>query len=366
MLITESLSKCTLHFRHNKKEGAVNMASFFEQIVAFFTSIILVITNFLSISDIRVTKKAENFRVTTYVVGEYIQDESALHPEDFDIITDAILFGVAEFNSNGEVICDEAKLEKALGNLRKAIGTRDVNITLNLLGPRGVTDSEVWEDQMEVLSIEHNKAFTSGVLEDNIITALDKYGFDGVHFDYEYPLSSNAWKHYNKFLVSLDKKLGDKYTLGVAGSDWNLKFTPAAIAAIDTLELMLYDMKDEDGKHSTYEDTVSAAATAGIYGVPLDKINVGLPFYSRPTDMSAYWYGYNGFYDSIDENGWYHCDDINKDFWFNTPDVIEAKTQYAINNGFGGVMIWHYNCDLPSSHEDSLLRAAGTSINNNY
>ena len=41
---------------------------------------------------------------------------------------------------------------------------------------------------------------------------LEKYEFDGVHFDYEYPLSLNAWHYYNSFLVSLDKKLGDKIT----------------------------------------------------------------------------------------------------------------------------------------------------------
>ena len=67
-------------------------------------------------------------------------------------------------------------------------------------------------------------------------------------------------------------------------------------------------------------------------------------------------------YNEIDENGWYHCPNTGKDFWFNTPDVIKAKTDYAINNGCGGVMIWHYNCDLPSTHEDSLLKAIGTAI----
>jgi GH18 family chitinase len=82
--------------------------------------------------------------------------------------------------------------------------------------------------------------------------------------------------------------------------------------------------------------------------------------------MSAYWYGYNGCYEGIDENGWYHCNVTGNDFWFNTPDVIKAKTEYAIQNGFGGVMIWHYNCDLPSTHEDSLLRAIGTAVDDNY
>ncbi len=341
------------------------MAMFIKQIVSFFTSLALIIANLLGINSLPFAEKVDNFKVTTYVRGEYIQSENSLYPEDFDIITDVILFECASFNSEGEVICNEPLLETALANLRKAIGSRDVKITLNLLGPWGKTDSDVWEEQMEAQSLEHNKAFASGVLEDNIIAVLDKYDFDGVHFDYEYPLSSNAWYHYNKFLVSLDKKLGD-YTLGVAGNYWNIKFTNASLNAIDTFELMIYDMTDEQGRHATYEDTVEAVQKIGIYGMPFEKVNIGLPFYSRPTDMSAYWYGYNGCYDGIDENGWYHCDDTDKDFWFNSPEVIRDKTEYAITNGFGGVMIWHYSCDLPSSHEDSLLRAAGNAIKDNY
>ena len=341
------------------------MTVFLSQITAFFTAIILVVTNFLGIDIDMSDKKVDDFKVTTYIRGDYVQSPDSLYAEDFDIVTDVILFECASFNAEGEIVYDEAKLETALGNIRNAIGDRDVNITLNLLGPWGITDSDVWEEQMEAQSDEHNKAFTSGVLEDNIIEILDKYDFDGVHFDYEYPISAKAWRYYNKFLVSLDEKLGD-YTLGVAGNSWNIKFTTAAIAAIDSFEIMSYDMIDDEGRHATYEDTVKLVQNVGIYGMPYDKVNVGLAFYSRPTDMSTYWYGYNGCYEGIDENGWYHCDDIDKDFWFNTPDVIAAKTEYAINHGFGGVMIWHYNCDLPSTHEDSLLRAAGETVEEYY
>ncbi len=337
------------------------MAILIKQTVSFLTSIALVVANFFAIASLAFIEKVDDFRVTTYIRGEYVQSEDSLYPEDFDIVTDVILFECASFNNKGEVICNEPVLETALNNIRKAIGDRDISITLNFLGPWGITDSDIWEEQMEAQSNEHNKAFTSGVLEDNIIAVLDKYDFDGVHFDYEYPLSDNAWKYYNDFLVSLDKKLGD-YTLGVAGNYWNIHFTRAALRAIDTFELMIYDMVDGQGRHATYEDTVAAVQRLGFDGMPFEKVNIGLPFYSRPTDMSAYWYGYNGCYEEIDENGWYHCDNTDKDFWFNTPEVIEKKTEYAINNGFGGVMIWHYNCDLPSTHEDSLLRAVDSAI----
>lgn len=306
-------------------------------------------------------QKAKDFRVTAYVRGAFIQSDEALHPEDFDIITDVILFECASFNNKGEIVYDKDMLEVALENLRTAIGDRDVDITLNLLGPGSVTDSTVWEDQMESQSDEHNKAFKSGVLEENIVRILDEYNFDGVHFDYEYPLSKKAWKIYNSFLVSLDEKLGER-TLGVAFVDWNMNYTRKAANAVDYFELMTYDYVDSDGKHATYDDTVAIIEGMKLKAIYPHKVNIGLPFYSRPEDMSAYWYGYSECYENIDADGWYHCDEINKDFWFNTPSVIEKKTVYAVNNGYGGVMFWHYTCDLPSSQEGSLIRAIGDAV----
>lgn len=343
------------------------MITFIQRILGFFTALATIITGFFGINGGVCDKKVDSFRVTTYIRGDALMYWGGqLYEEDFDIITDAIIFECATFNNKGEVEYDEAKMEAVLDKVRTAIGDRDIHLTLNLIGPWGVTDSEVWEDQMEAQSDEHNKAFESGVLEDNIIAVLEKYDFDGVHFDYEYPISLKAWHYYNKFLVSLDKALGDSYTLGVAGNAWNIKFTNAAIEAIDTFELMTYDYIDEEGRHSTYEDTLEQIQQLGLRGMPIDKVNVGIPFYSRPTDMSAYWYGYDGCYDKLTQDGWYHCDETGKDFWFNTPDVVAQKTDYCINNGYGGVMIWHYNSDVPSSNEASLLRAVGETVQKNY
>lgn len=337
-----------------------------QRILAFFTTVVTLVASLFGIGGNGADNKVDSFRVTSYLRAEYVQSRDSLYSEDFDIITDVILFECARFDSEGNVILQKDLLETALDNIRDAIGEKNVRVTLNLLGPWGNTDSDVWEDQMEAQSEEHNKAFKSGVLEDNIVSVLDEYGFDGVHFDYEYPLSLKAWYYYNKFIVSLDKKLGDDYTLGVAGNDWNLKFSTAALEAIDTLELMLYDFNDENGKHATYEGMVDLVKKVGLYGIPLSKVNIGLPFYSRPTDMSSYWYGYSGCVNEIDNDGWYHCNNTGKDFWFNTPDVIAQKTDYAIKGGYGGVMIWHYNCDLPSTNEKSLLRAVGETVENYY
>ena len=341
------------------------MAAIFQKILSFFTSVIVFITGLFGLggSD---NGKVDDFKVTSYLRGDGVYSAADLNSADFDIITDLIIFECATFNNKGEVEYDDAKMERVMSAVRTVIGDRDVHITLNLLGPSANTGSTVWEEQMESQSAEHNKAFKSGVLEENIVEVLEKYDFDGVHFDYEYPLTDKAWYYFNRFLVSLGRELGDDYTLGVAASTWNMNFTFKAISAVDTFELMTYDYVDANGKHATYEDTVAQIEQLKDIGIPASKINIGLPFYSRPTDLSAYWYGYNSCYDKMTEDGWYHCDEINKDFWFNTPDVISQKTQYGIDNGFGGVMIWHYSCDLPSTHEGSLLRAIGETVDNNY
>ncbi len=337
------------------------MAAIIQKILSLLTTIIAVITGAFSFGGSG-DGKVEDFKVTTYLRGDNVYSSADLNYEDFDIVTDLIIFECAAFNNKGEVEYDEAKMERVMSAVRTVIGDRDVHITLNLLGPRGSTDSDVWEDQMEVQSAEHNKAFKSGVLENNIKEVLEKYDFDGVHFDYEYPITDDAWYYFNRFIISLRYVLQDDYSIGVAASTWNIFFTLGAIDAIDTLELMTYDYVDADGKHATYDDTVAQIKQLKNKGVPAEKINIGLPFYSRPTDLSAYWYGYNTCYDKITDDGWYHCDETNKDFWFNTPEVIAQKTQYAIDNGYGGVMIWHYSCDLPSTHKDSLLGAIGKQI----
>ncbi len=330
------------------------MVAIFQIILQFFTSVIAFFTG-----SFRFNGKADKFKVTSYLRGDSVHSVADLNSEDFDIITDLIIFECATFNSKGEVEYDEAKMERVMSAVRTVIGDKDIHITLNLLGPRGNTDSDVWKKQMKVQSTEHNKAFNSGVLEKNVVEVLKKYDFDGVHFDYEYPITSDAWYYFNKFLVSLRSYLHDNYTLGVALSAWNVSLTLGAISAIDTLELMTYDYADTNGKHATYEDTITQIKKLKYKGVPVGKINIGLPFYSRPKDMSPYWYDYNSCYNKMTRDGWYHCDETNKDCWFNTSDIIRQKTQYAINNGFGGVMIWHYSCDLPLNHEDSLLKAIG-------
>ena len=63
---------------------------FIQRIIAFFTALISLISSSLGFGSGPV-EKADNFRVTTYIRGDYVQNPDSLCADDFDIITDVIL-----------------------------------------------------------------------------------------------------------------------------------------------------------------------------------------------------------------------------------------------------------------------------------
>lgn len=301
------------------------------------------------------------FRVTSYVIADRVLDRESLCDEDFDIITDVILFGCVTFNENGELDINTEDMTTALSNLKDAIGERDVNIYINALGPAVKTDISDWNEQMADLAERHSKAFKTKALIPSLIALVNDNGFDGLFFDYEYPIEKKAWKAFSRFLVKTDKALGDK-KLGVALSNWDLSLSKKAMNSVDFVEMMLYDCYDDSGNHSTFDTCTDIVNSFIEYGYDKKKLDFGVPFYARPTDKDAFWYAYRDFYEKLDENGMCHIDDDAKDAYFNTPEVIAQKTRYAIDNDFGGMMIWHYTCDLPSTDESSCLRAMGEEI----
>lgn len=304
-----------------------------------------------------ITAKAENFRITSYVVADGLREKGKLDTSHFSQITDVILFGCAKFDEEGNVTLDE-EFDAILANLKDAMGdSQDKKVYLNILGPFAQIDSDDWDKRMDDVGKRHDKAFESGKLENNIKAVLDKYGFDGIFFDYEYPLKSKYWKSFSNFIVSLDSVLGDSYEIGAAVAGWNADFSDEAKDALDRIELMSYDLWDDDGTHSSYEiarDDINKMAEAGYDKA---KIDLGVPFYARPTTEEAIWYIYSDYVDKIDEKGFAKDEENNLIASFNTYDVIAKKTQLALDSDIGGMMVWHYACDVPADNAKSLFNA---------
>lgn len=327
--------------------------TFFKRLGSLLLSFFVTVT---SIPFRTVSQRAEDFRLTTYVVGNNFLNAANIDGSHFADLTDVILIGIANFNTEGEIVLD-GNFEKILANLKNAMKDSDANLYLNIIGPGYTTSSTDWYEQMDDQGKRHDIAFRSGNLEKNIKDVLVKYDFDGIFFDYEYPEKKEHWKVFDEFLISLDKYLGDDFKIGCAISAWNTKQSRKSIAVTDMVEVMAYDIWEKDGTHSSLRNAKQCVRQMLLEGYKKEQLDLGIPFYARPTTKDAYWYGYSGYYTQIDEKGFCHDDATGLTFSFNTYDMVYEKTQWAINRGLGGVMVWHYSCDIPKDNELSLFNA---------
>lgn len=306
-----------------------------------------------------------SFRVTAYMVSDRFLDAAQIDYSHFDQVTDFIFMSAADFDTSGSVVLSE-NFETAYSNIKPHIpdGAR---FFLNLLGPKSALETDDWNEQMADQGALHTRAFESGRLEENIKAVLDEYDFDGVYFDYEYPVDEVNWNSFNAFIVSLDSYLGDSYKIGMALSDWDLGQSQEAMAATDYIEIMSYDNWDKQGNHAPYENAEKSIEALIEKGYDRSKLGLGLPFYARPVTQEAYWYDYKTYCAGLDENGRFvDSAETGLTFSFNNYDVIKQKTQLAVSCGLGGVMIWHYACDAPAQNSISLFNAIEDGIDTAY
>ena len=300
-----------------------------------------------------------DFRVTAYVV-DGITDLSTFKTEHLSRVTDVIMIGkgMPRIMKDGTLEMDP-NFALYVSNMKEATKGLPIRIHVNMFGPpaENVPEGATWDAQMHAQARQYQKAFMSGKLEGNIKSLLETYELDGVFFDWEYPNQSIHKKWFGDFLVSLDAALGDDYAIGCAVSNWCADFPAEAIAVMDMVELMSYDIFDSEGFHATTELAKDHVNTLLSLGYKPEQIDLGIPFYGHPTNGQMSWYGYNGFHDKLDEQGLYHEESTGLKHSFNTPAVVYEKTEWCIENNVGGVMVWHYACDVPGDGEYSLFAA---------
>lgn len=314
-----------------------------EKIISFFMSVILLLCGAARGGT---NEKAENFRVVSYLV---VFDEAAINsidPSHLKDLTDVIIFGgYAGMHGDGTVTVSEK-----LGGVVERLKALDESGKLR------------WHLNFDIVSENDQKMtmredFRGRELARSIGAVLEQYDLDGAFFDYEFPQEWDAKLDFSLFLINLNSVLKDDYLIGAALQPWCARFLHGAVDAIDMVELMCYDNWDEEGFHSTMELAKQDVKNMVKLGYKLNRIDLGLPFYARPTTKEARWYDYRYYWDKIDENGLAPEEGTGLIASFNTPELIYEKTKWAIETGLGGVMIWHYHCDVPAGNSASLFNA---------
>lgn len=247
------------------------------------------------------------------------------------------------------------------------------------------------------------------------LSHIQTYGLDGIDIDWEYPTysaegnaaSADDKANFNLVLKELRETIGDTKIISFASAssakyvDW-----PTAIKYIDYVNVMTYDMgsapeghnsplcKSSTFNHRGCKESVALHLDAGI---PLDRQNLGVPFYGKAYKggnskypdsiykIYPYEVNYNqmaGIFENntvtgrmyneddkvtVDVTGKNirHWDDVAKVPYltdadghillsYDDPESVAFKGQYARSAGLCGVMCWEYRHD-DSNH--SLLKS---------
>ncbi len=171
--------------------------------------------------------------------------------------------------------------------------------------------------------------------------------FDGVDLDWEHPRDATEAEHYGLLLQQLRTEFQPHgLVLSITLAAWQ-PLTPAAVEAVDYVQVMAYD---HPGRHSTFEGARDDIARVLKAGAARRKVVLGLPLYGRDIkqpDTVRTWR-------QIVERDPQITGDEQEGLFLNGPETIQRKTEWALSEKLGGVMVWELGQDAPGDR--SLLR----------
>ena len=189
----------------------------------------------------------------------------------------------------------------------------------------------------------------------------EQYGLAGIDIDWEFPLD-DEWEDFSTFLITLKDTLSRNskpVALSLALYPEEIALSEEAIAALDRIHVMAYDQFDSEGFHSTMQAAEDAVAYFTALGASPQQLVLGIPAYGRPLDGSAQWV----FYKDIDpESISGENPDLVGDISFNSAATAAQKTQYALEQNLGGVMVYQLLCDR--NDQDALILACANMAKN--
>ncbi|HTX90013.1 MAG TPA: glycosyl hydrolase family 18 protein [Anaerolineales bacterium] len=205
-----------------------------------------------------------------------------------------------------------------------------------------------WDKQFEAMAAG---AGTRTLFVQNLVKIVDQYKFDGVDMDWEYPEAGQSSQNFLALMQQLRAALpqGKLLTAAVVALGQHAAGIPdEAFPLMDFVNIMAYD--NEGAQHSSLDYAKSALDYWLGRGLPPDKLNLGVPFYARPSEIP---------YSRIvqDDPAAAQLDSttyagilIN----YNGIPTIQAKTRMAMQRA-SGIMFWRLEND--ASGDLSLLTA---------
>jgi len=286
----------------------------------------------------------------------------------YDVYTSVIVFGAISWDENGDINFGEKGEEnfaKEIEALKEIISHRSNKNHYVKLIITALADGTGGDHGGVNVYMSKNSEHIS----EQIIDLVEKYDFDGVDVDWEYPATAADWENYDSFMQKLDEGMnagGRERILSTALSSGNLGLSKETFERIDQIQFMAYDGNDADGYQSSLDQAQAGIAAFAENGADISKINIGIAAYGRPLNSTPYWASWR---DLEQANYWdskyYNVPDSNQvyDGTFCSPALAGDKTAYALLSGCGGVMVFRIACDKTMDDSNSVACGIENALN---
>lgn len=201
-----------------------------------------------------------------------------------------------------------------------------------------------WDDQFETMAAnpESRSAFVK-----NLVDVVNQYQLDGVDIDWEYPDPGQSSKNYLALMQELRAALPEKEISTAVisyGDETGLGIPNEVFDIVNYVNVMTYD-GEVHGSLKEFEQGLNYWTQRGV---PQEKINIGVPFYTRPGEISFAKLiqadPAAAQVDSFEYNG------VMQNY--NGIPTLQTKTKLAMQSA-GGIMFWALDHDAQG--EDSLV-----------
>ncbi len=226
---------------------------------------------------------------------------------------------------------------------------------ISIGGGSAATNPTLKSRYFDLLKDENRPAFVA-----KLAKYVSDYNFDGLDVDIEGPSINEDYGAFIEELAVALQPNGKLLTAALSKGYGGNRVPDSVFEYFDFINIMAYDgaghwSPNSPGQHSSYDFAVDNVRYWVDRGLPKAKAVLGVPFY-----------GY-GFGEAFRKGDYSYAkilaeypdaenlDQVGNTIWYNGISTIRTKTQYVVDEGLGGVMIWSLDYDVPG--ERSLLSA---------
>ncbi|MBI3883133.1 MAG: cellulase family glycosylhydrolase [Sphingobacteriales bacterium] len=204
-----------------------------------------------------------------------------------------------------------------------------------------------------------------------IVNYVAAHNLDGIDIDLEGPAINSDYEGFIRDLSIALHANGKLISAALSQGYGGANVTTATYQYFDFINIMAYDATgpwdpNTPGQHSSMTYAQSNLAYFASRGMPKSGIVLGVPFYG---------YGFGNAYSNVSYaykdivaayTGAENVDQIGSTIWYYGIPTVKAKTNYVIDQSYGGIMIWSLDNDatgvksLLSAIHDAIVASTGS------